>query len=211
MDVYYYGANSIQVVSKEFNVLVDPFLYGAALPKSTFKQTPIVLLTQEWQGLKLPDGSFVIDAPGEYEISGLTIRGVAIRLHIDDDTAPRRGVAYKVIGKDHTFGFFGHTSNNLDESVLEEFGLLDLVTLPVGGNGYTLDVQSASSIIKEIDPKIIVPTHFKDDNIHYPVPQDGVDELGGALNTSPEHEDSLKIKGVISDSGLRAVVLRPRI
>lgn len=211
MEIYYYGANSIQVISKEFNILIDPFLYGKNLPKSLFKHRSIVLMTQEWSSEEISDESFIINSPGEYEIMGVTIKGIATQLYVDkDNNSLKRGVAYKVIAKDSNFGFFGHISSHLDENILEEFGLLDFVTIPIGGNGYTLDTLAASSIIKEIDPKIVLPTHFKDSVTQYPVAQDSVDEFGNSLSVPLEFEDNLKIKGIATDSGLRVVAIHPQ-
>jgi L-ascorbate metabolism protein UlaG (beta-lactamase superfamily) len=41
----------------------------------------------------------------------------------------------------------------------------------VGNSGYTLDAVGALKIIKQIEPKVVVPTHFADKNVNYEVPQ----------------------------------------
>jgi L-ascorbate metabolism protein UlaG (beta-lactamase superfamily) len=41
----------------------------------------------------------------------------------------------------------------------------------VGGNNYTLDGAGALKVIKQIEPKIIIPTHYADSRLKYPVPQ----------------------------------------
>jgi L-ascorbate metabolism protein UlaG (beta-lactamase superfamily) len=50
--------------------------------------------------------------------------------------------------------------------------------VPVGGNGYTVDPIGALKLIKEIEPKLVIPTHYADKALKYPVPQQ---ELSVAL------------------------------
>ena len=55
--------------------------------------------------------------------------------------------------------------------------MVDVLFVPVGGNGYTLDAIGALKIIKKIEPKIIIPTHYADKAIKYEVPQADLDEV----------------------------------
>jgi L-ascorbate metabolism protein UlaG (beta-lactamase superfamily) len=52
--------------------------------------------------------------------------------------------------------------------------------VPVGGNGYTTDATGALQLIKQVEPKIVIPTHYNDSNLKYEVPQT---ELADALKT----------------------------
>ncbi len=52
------------------------------------------------------------------------------------------------------------------------------MAVPVGGNGYTVDPGGALTLIKEVEPKLVVPTHYADKALSYPVPQQ---ELSQAL------------------------------
>ena len=77
---------------------------------------------------------------------------------------------------------------------LEELGLIDVLIIPVGGNGYTLDATGAVTLTRLIDPKIVVPIHYADPAIKYEVPQDDFEtfakELGGTVEEAPK----LKLK-----------------
>ena len=37
--------------------------------------------------------------------------------------------------------------------------------------------MGATSIIRQLDPKVVIPVHYNDTTLHYEVPQDGVDEF----------------------------------
>ena len=41
----------------------------------------------------------------------------------------------------------------------------------MGGNGYTLDGAGALKVIKQLEPKVVIPTHYSDKAIRYEVPQ----------------------------------------
>ena len=53
-----------------------------------------------------------------------------------------------------------------------------MLVVPVGGNGYTVDPVGALKLIKDIEPKLVIPTHYADKALKYPVPQQ---DLAGAL------------------------------
>ena len=60
--------------------------------------------------------------------------------------------------------------------------VVDVAVVPVGGNGFTLDGTGALNIIKQIEPKVVIPTHYNDRALRYEVPQqalaDAVKNLG---------------------------------
>ncbi len=61
---------------------------------------------------------------------------------------------YKLIIEDVRVGVLGHIHPELDDKQLEALGTIDILLVPVGGNGYTLDSLEALKLIKKIEPKI---------------------------------------------------------
>jgi len=73
--------------------------------------------------------------------------------------------------------------------------------VPVGGNGYTLDPVGALKLIKAVEPKLVVPTHYADKSLKYEVPQqnleDALKEIGMEVK---ERLPKLKLKpGELTD------------
>jgi L-ascorbate metabolism protein UlaG (beta-lactamase superfamily) len=67
--------------------------------------------------------------------------------------------------------------------------MVDIVIVPVGNSGYTLDAVGALRIIKQIEPKVVIATHYADKGIKYEMPQV---ELEDALkNLGMEVSDTL--------------------
>ena len=84
-----------------------------------------------------------------------------------------------------------------------------MLIIPVGGNGYTLDATSAAQLIKKIEPKIVIPTHYADNSIKYEVPQAELKTFLSEMGVSdPEWMDSLKIKESELGDKTRVVVLK---
>jgi L-ascorbate metabolism protein UlaG (beta-lactamase superfamily) len=74
----------------------------------------------------------------------------------------------------------GHVFPKLTDAELEAIGIVDVMFVPVGGSGYTLDAAGALQLIKQVEPKLVVPTHYAAQGLNYDVPQA---ELSDALHT----------------------------
>jgi Zn-dependent hydrolase of the beta-lactamase fold-like protein len=81
---------------------------------------------------------------------------------------------------------------------MEGIGVVDVLLLPVGGGGYTLDATSASSLVRNIEPKVVIPVHYAEAGISYEVPQDTLDVFIKELGAPVEQLPKLKIKSASS-------------
>lgn len=101
---------------------------------------------------------FVISGPGEYEIKGVFIKGFASKsLYGGKDMI---NTIYSVPLENINLCFLGALSDiNLSSEVKEALGDVDVLFLPVGGDG-VLDAVKAEKLSVEIEPKIIIPMHY---------------------------------------------------
>ena len=175
MELQYYGANCIKVATKKAALVIDDNLADLGLSLVT-KAGDIALFTGTHTTPKT-EVKLVIDHPGEYEASDISIQGVAARSHIEEKDA-KDATIFKIIADDIRLVVIGHIYPELSDEQLEALGTVDVLVIPVGGNGYTLDPIGALKIIKKIEPKIVIPTHYADKKLKYPVPQQ---ELAVAL------------------------------
>jgi L-ascorbate metabolism protein UlaG (beta-lactamase superfamily) len=208
MEIQFLGANSLLISTKKSSLVTDPYLYGTELPKDVLKKSGIVLMTQKWEDAKLPSENFVINTPGEYEVSDFSIKSMPTMIHSDDPKLFPRGVIYKIQVADYNLAILGHSSAPLSDEQIEFLGIVDILCLPIGGNGYSIETPEAVQIVKAIEPKIIIPTHRNDKSIHYPVPQDDEKTFISELGITPENEEKLKLKGLLAEVP-RIVVLKP--
>lgn len=187
MEIQYYGANCVRLSTKKAVVVIDD------QDGSVAKSGDIALFT----GVHNPPKAAVklsIDQPGEYEVSNVSIQGVAARAHMDEENG-KSATIFKVVADDVRVVVLGHVFPDLNDSQLEALGVVDILVVPVGGSGYTLDSVGALHLIKEIEPKMIIPTHYADKAIKYEVPQVSLEEALKGLAMEPkETVPKLKLK-----------------
>lgn len=200
MELSFEGGNCITLTTKKAKVVVDDNLESLGL-KSVAQKADIAVFTQAMLASKTKTGdAFVIDGPGEYELKEVSVQGIAVRAHMDEE-GKKSATIYRIATSSVMIAVVGHIYPDLSEDLLEEIGMIDIAIVPVGGNGYTLDSQGATKVIKKLDPKIVIPTHYNEKGVSYEVPQaeleDFVKEMGGVI----EKIDKLKIKsGIIPDA-----------
>lgn len=190
-EIEYKGANSIIISTKKVKLVVDPKLSIVGL-KDVSTKGAIELATEERFATNNPDANLLINGPGEYGIAGFDIRGIAARRHIDSETEGLLSTMYRVEIGEVRIGIIGNIDEKLSDEQLEELGVLDILIIPVGGGGYTLDATGAASLIRMIDPKIVIPVHYADKLLKYEVPQDElklfITELGTPVETVPKYK-----------------------
>jgi len=204
MELQYHGANCISILTKKLRVVIDDNLSQVGL-KSIIKPEDVTIYTNTQDNYQ--DSRLVISDPGEYEVSEVSVFGIPARSHMDEK-GQESATIFKIQYEDIRVGVVGHIHPDISEEYIEELGAVDILVVPVGGNGYTLDGIGALSVIKKFDPKVVIPTHYADSKITYPVPQQDLAEALKGLSMEPKDTLS-KFKPKSSDliDGLSLVVL----
>jgi L-ascorbate metabolism protein UlaG (beta-lactamase superfamily) len=138
-----------------------------------------------------PAGAMVIDGPGEYEVKGAMITGVPARLHINE--SGHRGASYSIVVEGVNVVVTGNIAGKLEEDQVEKLGQVDVLVVPVGGNGLTLDAEGAAAVVTQFEPSYVVPVHYDDGVTKYPVPQASVEVFLKEMGSKPEPESRLRI------------------
>jgi L-ascorbate metabolism protein UlaG (beta-lactamase superfamily) len=183
MDLQFHGANCITIATKRAKITVDDTLEGLG-QKPVAKAGDILLYTTA-HGDPPVEAALTVDQPGEYEIAGISIFGIAARSHLEEE-AGRSATMYKIMSDDTSILIVGHVFPELSDNQLEAIGTVDIMFIPVGGNGYTLDPIGALKIIKKIEPKLVIPTHFDSKKLHFPVPQQSLEQALKGLAMEPK-------------------------
>ncbi|MGI9028085.1 MAG: MBL fold metallo-hydrolase [Candidatus Saccharimonadales bacterium] len=204
MEFQFYGANCIKIVTKKVNIVIDDNL-AALGGKSVASPKDIVLSTGS---AELPaDAHFKINQPGEYEVSDISVQGIAARSHMDEEKQ-HSATMYRIIIDGVRIVVTGHIYPELNDVQLEALGTVDILFVPVGGHGYTLDAIGAQKIVKDIEPKVVIPTHYDSKSLKFEVPQSPLDDAVKILGMEVfDTLDSLKMKNFELGEGTRLVVL----
>ncbi len=167
MDVQFYGANCLVFSNKDIRIVVDDNL--ASLGAKTVTKPGDVVLFTGAHDEPVDDSRMTIDMPGDYELGNVSIHGIPARSHLDE--AGTNNTIFKLTVGELVYAVLGHIYPELSDDQLENIGMVDVLFVPVGGNGFTLDPVGAQKLIRKIDPKLVIPTHYEDKALNYEVPQ----------------------------------------
>jgi L-ascorbate metabolism protein UlaG (beta-lactamase superfamily) len=191
MDLQFYGANCVSIMYKGTRIVVDDNLADLG-GKSILKPEDVALFTMAHGTPKAC--KIAIDQPGEYEVGDISIMGIAARAHMDE-AGQKTATMYKLVAGEFSVLVSGHVHPDLPEKIWEQVGIVDVMFVPVGGSGYTLDPVGALKLIKEIEPKLVIPTHYAEKGLNYPVPQLDLESALRELAMEPkETVPKLKLK-----------------
>lgn len=196
MDLQFHGANCIVLTYKGTRIVIDDNLADLG-GKSVIKNDDVALFTGPHGGSS--EARIIFDSPGEYEVADISIIGIAARAHIDAEG--QNATMFKFVVGDQSVLVTGHILPELSDKQLEAIGIVDVMFVPVGGNGYTVDPIGALKLIKEVEPKLVIPTHYDDKSLKFPVPQQELSVALHELSMEPkETVAKLRIKpGELSD------------
>lgn len=199
MNIKYLGHASFYLRGKDAKVVMDPYnpSIGLKFPKT---EADIVTISHGHDDHNYPQGvtgePLVIDWPGEYEKKGVRVIGYAT--HHDKEKGKERGdnVMFRFEADGITILHCGDLGHTLSDDTLEAIGDIDILMIPVGGY-YTIDAKEAVAVIKQVEPAIVIPMHYRtkahDDKVFGEVaPLEDFLKAYGTEN--PETVDQLTIK-----------------
>jgi len=192
-EIEYKGANCIVVSSKKASIVIDPKLSLVGLKDASVKDA-IELATEARFMLNSEDAKLIIEGPGEYGVADFDIHGIAAQRHLDAESDPKISTIYRIEAGEIRLAVIGNIYEKLSEIQLEEIGIVDVLVVPVGGSGYTLDATGAAALTRQVDPKIVVPVHYDDPALKYEVPQSEVEVFIAELGVEVEEMPKLKLK-----------------
>lgn len=199
---------------EQLKLVIDPYgeSTGLSLPSL---EANVVLVTHEHEDHNNKKGvkgdPFIISFPGEYEIKGVFVQGIA-SFH-DDKQGKERGLntIYTIEGEGIRvchLGDFGQ--KELTSEQLENIGDVDILLIPVGGV-YTINGKEAQKIISQLEPKIVIPMHYLLAKLKYKLnPVEDFLRTMGAKKTEAQEKLTIKEKDLAQErEETEIVVLSP--
>lgn len=208
MEIEFFGANCFRIKTKQATIVVDDDLDRHGL-KVVTKDKDVLLVTN--QNLKAAAAAskarLVLESAGEFEIGDISVSGVQARGHMDEE-GKETATVFQCSYGGASVTVLGHVHADISNTVQELAGGTDVLLLPVGGNGYTLDPVGATSIIKSIEPDVVIPAHYEAAGFKYEVPASPLDEFIKTSGlTASEPQDSYKVGKSTSESGQTELVV----
>ena len=161
MDIIWLGHSCFRLRSDELAVLTDPYPLSLGLKPDARPSTVVTISNSHSNHSSVEDlvgEPRVFTAPGEYEFSGISVRGVMTPL-AHDTAVDRRNVAYSIEVDGVNICHLGDISEPLSTRQVDELSPVDVLLVPTGG-GCTLDLDQVLQIMQDLDPKVVIPMHY---------------------------------------------------
>lgn len=204
MVITWFGLSSFKISSGTLTLITDPFSSSVGLmaPRGqadiaviSGKNNPAYNNRESLTG----DGLFVIDGPGEYDAKGLFVQGIA----------DKSATLYAIRMEGIRLGFLGCLkAKELSDQQLEALGEVDILFMPVGGKT-VCDAEEATSIVRQIEPAIVIPMHYAQEGLK--VTLDALGPFLKEIGSKDEPQEKLTIKKseLGAQTGTKVVVLAP--
>jgi L-ascorbate metabolism protein UlaG (beta-lactamase superfamily) len=169
MNIQYYGHSCFKITTKpagrateDVTIFFDPFDKSTGL-RPPQGQADIIFVSHQHSDHNnteaLKGNPIIIDTPGEYAVKGINITGTD-SFH-DNKNGEERGhnTIFTIDSENIKVCHLGDLGGDLTPQQIEEMEA-DILFIPIGGT-YTLDGKKASELIRKIEPKIVIPMHYK--------------------------------------------------
>jgi len=217
MDITYLGHASFKIKAKSATVITDPFDPKMVGLKYSGVEGEIVTVSHnhgDHNAIDKVSGiKKVVDGPGEYEISGVSIMG--FKTYHDNKEGSERGenTIYVIEAEGLRLVHLGDLGHQLSDDLVEEIGDVDVLMIPVGGF-FTIGPKEATEIISKIEPYFVIPMHYKMDGLSpmlseklQPV-ESFLKESGLTTENLPKF--SIKKEDILEDQNTKVIVLSPK-
>lgn len=164
MVITWYGQSCFKIQSGETVIFTDPFDKSIGLTPPRGQAHIVTVSHQHFDHANVSSLSgepLVVEGPGEYETKGVSIKGI-FSFH-DDKEGKERGVntIYVIEVEDMKVCHLGDLGQEkLTDEQVEKIDEVDILMIPVGGI-FTVDGEQAVKIINQIEPRIVIPMHYK--------------------------------------------------
>lgn len=212
MDITWYGHSCFRITERgEISIVTDPYSEDIGLPVPARLKGDVVTISHHQPGHDNVDAvkgyNHIVDGPGEYEIGGVFVSGIA--MHLVEGENVRRNVAYVIQYGDLALVHLGDLAHVPDQSTVEAMGEVNVALVPVGG-GQSLKASTAAEVIALIEPNYIVPMHYAIPGLA--VELDPVDKFLKEMGVSRvQEEESLRVTATSLPEQPQVIVLKPQL
>ena len=200
MQISWQGFNYFKLSNSQRSVIFNPYSLDKNIKFSKVK-ADVVLFTdpKTYFPVKVNEQSFVIDSPGEYEVSDIFVYGRQLN----------GSNIYLVSFEDVKITFLGEYGHAfLTDKDLELIEGADILILPVGGGDLTT-AKEAVKIIGQVEPRIVIPSCHKSGMGK--IKADEVNIFVKEFGVKAEEIDKLKVsKKDLPQDDVKLFILKPQ-
>jgi L-ascorbate metabolism protein UlaG (beta-lactamase superfamily) len=163
MEITWLGYSCFRLKGKNTTVVTDPFPPGLGYELNKVSANIVTIShkhTDHNNFAAIQGEPRMISSPGEYEIGGVLIIGISSFHDAENGAVQGKNNVFAIEVDDVTICHLGDLGHPLSSNQIEELGNVDVLLVPVGG-GTTISASQAAALVRSIEPKIVIPMHYK--------------------------------------------------
>lgn len=215
MEIRWFGHSFFELttdskIKKEIKIYFDPYSQEIGIDPPEKLEADIVFSSHrhfDHSNLKLfKEIGLAITNAGEYSVKGLDIKGIPSFHDANEGKDKGMNIIYTLEAEKIRVAHLGDLGQILTDEQLKKIDGVDVLFVPVGGP-YSLSGKEAVKVVKQIEPKIVIPMHYQIPGIKLDLK--GVDDFlkeMGAGEIEPIRKLSLK-SSLIEGKEMEVVVM----
>jgi len=130
---------------------------------------------------------FILNTPGEIEINDIFVKGIDTYHDNDEGAKHGKNTIFVIDSENIQLAYLGDFGEKkIKDDLLEKLGNVDILLMSIVAKYRTQPIEEAINIIKQIQPKIIIPMHYSK--------KEDLEKFIKEIGTSPERLEKLNIK-----------------
>ncbi|MEA4920277.1 MAG: MBL fold metallo-hydrolase [Clostridiaceae bacterium] len=176
MTVKWLGHSCFKIECRGASLVIDPYNHVQGYP--ALKTHANIVLTSHGHG----DHAYIDAVEIEGYEGPLPFDIKAVECFHDDCGGAKRGknLIHVIKAGGMTAVHMGDLGHKLSSEQIRAIGPCDLVMIPVGGY-YTIDAETAKEVCDSLDPRVIIPMHYRRGSLGFDV----IGELSSFLKLFP--------------------------
>lgn len=165
MEITWLGYSSFRIKGKDTILITDPFP-PAKPDKSGQLPANIVTISHPHFHHSYLEGisgnPIIINGPGEYEVAEVFVWGYPSFHDTESGTKLGKNTVYLMHWEELTLCHLGDIGHIPGPELAARLSNIDILMVPAG-SGSTLKASIAAQVVRLLEPKIIIPMHFRVD------------------------------------------------
>jgi L-ascorbate metabolism protein UlaG (beta-lactamase superfamily) len=163
MDITWHGHACFRLFQRGASVVTDPYenSIGYELPRL---RADIVSLSHDHPGHRnagpVRNKKLIITGPGEYEVRGVFITGIATFHDGKKGSARGRNTVYLYDFDGLKICHLGDLGHVPSQAQVEALDSVDVLLIPAGGVS-TINAAQAAEVVSLMEPRLVIPMHYR--------------------------------------------------
>lgn len=191
MELTWPGRTCFRLKGREGTAVLDPFPPAAGYPLGKPVANVVTISRRDDPNCSYSEGvggdPIVFDAPGEYEVGGMLITGIASK-----GSGGERNIVFVIELEGMKVAHLGSIApDDTRTGILDDVRGVDVLLLPAGG-GTSLGGAIAADLMTSINAKLVIPMNYRTNGEGVDT-QDTLERFLKELGAKPEPEPKISV------------------